>query len=193
MNTKLERLVRLVEENPIAFERYSRDVQQINPLSRVYSIATIINNLDIPKESTILDVGTGYGYGAVLLNALGHTVIGIDFNGDKLRNGLEYWNKLGVDFKLGDSISQALGNEGKLYFSIKDSRNLEAIPKKSIDMITSFYISGYMAGRKGAFRAVDGVLKPGGNLLVTTEGPIQVPSFLRGLAASFASNFPRPE
>lgn len=193
MNPKLENILTLVKNNPIEFNSFSRDIQQINPEARIISISHILDNINLPKNSTILDIGTGYGYGAVLLNALGYNVIGLEFNGDKLQEGMNYWNKLGIEFEHREDISSVTNTTGKLYFSQRDSRRLDELPKQSIDMVTAFYISGYMAGKNGAFREVETILKPQGNLTITTEGPIELPFFLRGVAINVVSRLMGPK
>ena len=189
MNRELERILKLVQENPVEFTRFSNDTQQINPESRVASISHILERVSPLEHSTILDIGTGYGYGAVLLNALGYNVIGLEINQDKLQEGMKYWQRVGIDFEETDDLSIATNSSGKLYFSARDSRNLEEIPSKSIDMVTAFYISGYMAGKNGAFREVGRVLNEEGNFTMTTEGPRQLPAALRGLTVNLASRF----
>ncbi|MBR9691415.1 class I SAM-dependent methyltransferase [Candidatus Woesearchaeota archaeon] len=192
MNSKLERILRLVQENPVEFTRFSGDLQQINPESRVVSISNILERVKLPEHSTILDIGTGYGYGAVLLSALGYNVMGVELNRDKLEEGMDYWKRLGIDFEQTEDLSLATSSSGKLYFSARDSKNLGDIPNQSIDMVTAFYISGYMTGEKGAFREVGRILDEHGNFTMTTEGPIQLPQFLRGLAVNLASRFLGP-
>lgn len=189
MNSKIERILRLVQENPVEFTRFSSDHQQINPISRVTSISKILERVKLPEHSTILDIGTGYGYGAVLLNALGYNVLGVELNHNKLEEGMKYWQRLGIDFEETGYLSSATNSSGKLYFSARDSRNLDDVPDNSIDMVTSFYISGYMLGKNGAFREIGRILNEQRNFTMTTEGPIQLPLFLRGLTVNLASRF----
>ena len=189
MNSKLERILKLVQENPVEFTRFSSDTQQINPESRVVSISNILERVSLPEHSTILDIGTGYGYGAVLLNALGYNVIGLEINKDKLQEGMRYWRRLGIDFEETDDLSLVTNSSGRLYFSARDSRDLKDIPNQSVDMATAFYISGYMVGKNDAFREVGRVLNEEGNFTMTTEGPRQLPASLRGLAVNLVSRF----
>lgn len=189
MKSKLERILKLVQENSVEFTRFSSDTQQINPKSRVASISNILERISLPEHSTILDIGTGYGYGAVLLNTLGYNVIGLEINRDKVQEGMRYWRKLGIDFEETDDLSLATNSSGRLYFSARDSKDLRDIPNQSVDMVTAFYISGYMIGKNGAFREVGRVLNEEGNFTMTTEGPRQLPVSLRGLAVNLASRF----
>jgi hypothetical protein len=61
MYNKLESIATLVKENPVTFRKFSNDIQQVNPLSRVLSISRILERISLPKNSTIIDIGTGYG------------------------------------------------------------------------------------------------------------------------------------
>lgn len=191
--SRLERILQSVRENPAEFRRFSSDEHQINPEARVISIANILERLELPANSTILDIGTGYGYGAVLLNALGYNVLGLEINGDKLREGLDYWKKLGIEFCQISEASSAFRTNGKLYFMARDARDLSDFPDNSIDMATAFYISGYMAGRNGAFAKIHRVLKPQKKLIITTEGPTTLPPLLRGAAVKVLSLVQKPE
>jgi SAM-dependent methyltransferase len=188
MNGKIEKILKLVKENPVEFLRFSNDTQQINSQSRIVSISRILEAINLPKHSTIVDIGTGYGYGAVLLNALGYNVIGLEINKEKLEEGMKYWRSLGIYFEEINNLSLTTNSSGKLYFSARDSKCLEEIPNQSIDMVTAFYISGYMIGN-GAFREVGRILNKNGNFIITTEGPRQLPKYLRGLAVNLASKF----
>ncbi len=191
MKSKLENILKLVQDNPVDFNRFSEDIHQINPESRVKSISSILSRINIPKHSTILDIGTGYG--AVLLNALGYNVIGVEINGPKLKEGMNYWGKLGIDFELTNNLSSVVNASGKLYFSAKDSRNLGEIPDSSIDMVTSFYLSGYMVGKNGAYGDVGRMLKPKGNLTATTQGYSDMPEFFKELMVNLMGEFMEPK
>lgn len=63
------RVIKKVFQYPIKFTQFSKkdDTQQISPEKRLISIDGIINNLEIPENLFILDIGTGFGYGAVYL------------------------------------------------------------------------------------------------------------------------------
>ena len=83
-NKNLDELIMKISSQEKELRGFSKDTQQINPILRVNSIIGILENVDLPKNSTILDIGTGYGYGAVIFSKLGYNVIGIDINKDKL-------------------------------------------------------------------------------------------------------------
>ncbi|MBU1202349.1 MAG: class I SAM-dependent methyltransferase [Nanoarchaeota archaeon] len=193
MNSELEKVLLLTKENPVDFKRFSRDDQQINPELRIKSISNIIKNINLPHKSTIIDIGTGYGYGAVLLNTLGYNVIGIESNEEKLEQGMQYWTRLGIAFSEISCVSNAVNTKGELYFLKRDARNLDDFPGSSVDMATVFYISTYMIGKKSLFNEVGRVLKPEGNLTITTEGHINIPSFLRGPFVKLASKYFKPK
>ncbi|MBL7051184.1 class I SAM-dependent methyltransferase [Candidatus Woesearchaeota archaeon] len=193
MDNKLEKILNLVQNNPVDFCRFSEDNHQINPESRIKSISNIISKINIPKHSTILDIGTGYGYGAVLLNALGYNAIGVEINEAKLKEGMGYWSKLGIDFEFTNDLSSVINSSGKLAFSARDSKNLSDIPNSSIDMVTSFYLSGYMVGKNGAYCGVERILKPKGNLVVTTQGYPNTPEFLKEFTVNLMGKFMEPK
>lgn len=191
MHNQLECIAALVKEKPVTFRGFSSDTQQINPISRVMSISQILERITLPKKSTILDIGTGYGYGAVLLNALGYKAIGVEVNGAKLDEGMKYWRDLGIEFSEVNSASAAC-QDGGLYFLKRDSRNLDDFFDGSIDMASAFYIGWDMITRDGAFRSVGRVLKPQGNFAVTTEGPMRMSHILRKPIVTFASRIAVP-
>jgi SAM-dependent methyltransferase len=193
MNKRVKEIIELVRKNPVDFKRFSNDEQQINPEARVTSIANILGKIDLPAHSTILDIGTGYGYGAVLLNALGYNVLGIEVNEEKINEGMKYWDRLGLDFTEVSTLSTALNLDGKLSFAKMDAKNLGEFPNSSVDMATAFYISGYMLGKKGPFSDVARVLKPNGKFAMTTEGPTQLFPFMRGPVFKLASRLFKPE
>ncbi len=189
MNDKLEKILKLVESTPVKFKTFSNDTQQINPKARVTSIINILGEIQLPiNNSTIVDIGTGYGYGAILLNSLGYNVIGIESNKDKLYEGLKYWRRLGFNFTLINKLSDELRHNRNLYFLPRDARNLEDFPDNSIEMVTAFYISGYMLGKDKAFREVGRILKPGSHFILSTQGPTSVPHLLRGLAVKILTS-----
>ncbi|MDO8622774.1 MAG: hypothetical protein Q7R52_00855 [archaeon] len=195
INGQLKGLVKKIEENIPEFPSFSRDSQQINPLLRMKSIAGIIPNLKLPPEgSTIIDMGTGYGYGAVALNTLGYKTIGIEQNREKLNVGLKYWNKLGIPFKLTENYEEALRTKENLIFINKKADGFENFPICSIDSVTAFYISLDMATEDGALWSIGKILKPKSRLFVTTEGPIKEVSnkFLDEVILELDKNHPIP-
>ena len=193
MISELEKILQLVRANPTEFKRFSGDTQQTSPEARIISISGILERIKLPSNSTIVDIGTGYGYGAILLNAMGYNVLGLEINGDKLKEGMNYWKGLGVDFCETFEVPEAVVTKGKLYFMRRDTRDLSDFPDSSIDMATAFYISGYMTGKNGAFVNVQRVLKPQRNLTITTEGPTILPSFLRAASVKGLSIIQKPK
>lgn len=111
---------------------------------------------------------------------MGHTVIGLDINKDKLDEGTAYWKKIGVNFKYVTHFSEVSKDRG-LYFMNRDGRNLDEFHSSSLDMITLFYVSGYMLGNNGGIlRESSRLLKSESSLIVTTQGPDYfVPEFLK--------------
>ncbi len=187
MNQNLEHVLRAVQKNKVTLKSFSSDERQVNQEGRVISISRILERIPLPKNSTIMDIGTGYGYGAVLLHALGYTVIGIESNADKLSEGMNYWRLLGIDFQQIPGAQSVVDKSNKLYFLQRDARDLYDFADGSIDMATAFYISGYMVKGDGAFRQVARLLSPIGHLTITTEGQVNMPSIVRGSIVRLAS------
>lgn len=190
---KLENILELVGSNPVELKRFSNDIQQINPEARIYSIKGILENINLTSNSTVVDIGTGYGYGAVLLNALGYNVIGVDSNRNKLEEGLKYWEKLGISFKVIDDASEALQSKDQLYFLYRNGRNLGDIPDCSIDMVTFFFIGSYMLGKKGPLPEAVRILKSRSPLIITSEGPIKAPELFRGAVIRLMTYMYKPQ
>lgn len=173
MHPKLEKILRDTKRNNYELEKFSKDIHQISPEKRISSIINIISSIRIPKKSNIIDVGTGYGYGAILFNALGHNVIGIDIFDKKISEGINYWENQGIQAEKNFSFDTATSTNGKLYLENMDSRKINLFPNESVDLVTSFYLSTYMIGKNGAYQNVHKVLKPDGKLLISTEGPLK--------------------
>ena len=191
MRAELQELCNLVRGNPASFKRFSDDLEQVDPSRRVESIAGIAERLEVPAGSRGVDLGTGYGYGAVLLNALGYTVIGIERNRDKLEDGLAYWGRLRVPFKYVSDHFFSSVSEGDLCFTHRDIRNLSNVADASLDWATAFYISSYMFSER-AFDEVGRILRPNGSFVISTEGPRQFSPFLRKLVSSVGERMLRP-
>ncbi|MEM4325895.1 MAG: class I SAM-dependent methyltransferase [Candidatus Pacearchaeota archaeon] len=169
------------------FSKFTLDINQKKPALRVLSILEIMKNLGIPRNKFILDFGTGFGYGAVVLSFYNNNVVGVEINRKKLREGVRYWKKLGINCNIIKGFSDIKGRG--LYFLERDCANLEDFPAESIDLITAFYVSGYMFKGKSVFKNVGRVLKRGGQLIISTEGfniPF-FPIFLKELTLKFLS------
>lgn len=192
MKAEFERIHDLIRGASASFKRFSNDPEQVDPFRRITSIASILEQVDIPRGSRIADVGTGYGYGAVLLHSLGCPVIGLERNKAKLEEGLAYWTRLGVPFTYSSQPSIAFHGDNPLCFTHRDSRYLRDALDVSVDWATAFYISGYMLPQ-GAFDDVCRAVRPGGHFLVSTEGPKILPPRLRGVVARVGSNLFGPE
>jgi len=176
-----EVLEKIANNGNFKLEKFSDDIQQVSPELRVHAISNIVSALDIPSDSSIIDIGTGYGYGAVLLNVLGNNVIGLEIFDKKLENGIKYWEKQGIKIEKNYDLEKAVFTNNKLYFANMDSRKINHFPDSSVDFVTSFYLSAYMLGKNGAYQNVHKVLKPNGKLILSTEGVLNVPEFARGL------------
>ena len=187
------RTLELVGGNPVEFKRYSSDRQQVNPSKRMISIDTLLSRLEIPPDGTVLDIGTGYGYGAILLADRGNRVIALERNKEKILEGVDYWRKLGYDCDFQTSLDGALDNSSQIVFIHGDSSSLNGVPGGMVDGAFSFYISGYMLIDKGTFNDISRVLKPESRFILSTEGPTKLPYFLRRTAVKVLANLCVPK
>jgi SAM-dependent methyltransferase len=174
----IDELMDKVEFYDSNLKRFSDDKQQINPKLRLDSILKIVKTLNIEPDSIIVDVGTGYGYGAVILRSLGCTVLGVESNKDKLYEGMNYWKTLGVEFKEITNAVDLFSSDG-LYFLARNASHLTELPDSSVDLITSFYLSGYMIRKNGAYNSCSRILKKSSRLIITTQGHDVLPKMIR--------------
>ena len=182
-----------VMETSVDFTRFSQDEQQIDPIKRLSSIDTILDALGAPQGETVLDLGTGYGYGAIALASRGNKVIAVESNGDKLREGTEYWRNLGISFEIRDTFEEALQCDGPIVFMNRDIRNRGVESSKKFDSAYCFYVSEYMLTGEKVFESLTSTLKPGARFILTTEGPTKLPLFLRRSAVRILANCCLPQ
>ncbi|MEM4755920.1 MAG: methyltransferase domain-containing protein [Candidatus Woesearchaeota archaeon] len=193
--SSLEHLVEQLQQAPTLFTSHPQDMHQCNPLSRIQSIAVLLSSFSFPSNAgefpfqspLILDIGTGYGYGAVVLHTLGYTVLGVELNKKKLEEGLHYWSKQGIDFSVSSDPASLSLRPGTLSFLYADATSLPSSYHQRFDAATSFYVSRYMLKPSGVLFAAHQYLKSKGTLLITTEGPKHLPSWLRHAVVMFLS------
>ncbi|MEO0312404.1 MAG: hypothetical protein RIQ89_2061 [Bacteroidota bacterium] len=102
------------------------------------------------KGKNVLDVGCGLAYGTALMAADANTITGLDYDGDTIAHNEERYQAIkNLNFKQG---------------------TIPPIPfdDNSFDVITSFQFIEHIALQKEFLAECMRVLKPGGNLLVTT-------------------------
>ena len=106
---------------------------------------------NLPKKETVraLDLGTGVGYFAYLLNDLGCDVTAVDYSADMIRGAEEF--------------SKALGYSG-IRFLQMDAQNLE-FPDESFDLIVTRNVTWTLPDAEAAYREMCRVLAPGGRIL----------------------------
>ncbi|MCI5066634.1 class I SAM-dependent methyltransferase [bacterium] len=156
-----EQLERLIPESQYA------------PLQRLRSIGRIIDHCELPATgSLVLDVGTGFGYGAVLLGSLGYKVVGIDSNEDRVRRGIALWNAVGLP--VGESAQPSLSKDGSVILIHSSVADIEAEAVEKVDAATCFFLSGYMLKGDGALHQVAKHLKQGAPFFASTEGDISL-------------------
>lgn len=187
MREMLENVLEAVHRTPAPFLPFCRDIHQVDPEARLRSIAEIAQHLPLPAISDgcetplILDIGTGYGYGAVVFNMLGYHAIGIDNNKDKLRCGLDYWSTIGVPFLEISKPRELPNGIPQLCFMHRDMRDLHDFADNAADFAASFYVSRHKLGFHSPYGEVKRVLKERSYFAITTSGINRrfVPTFMR--------------
>lgn len=151
---------------------------QYSPFQRLRSIGRVIDNSELPPTgSLILDVGTGFGYGAVLLSSLGYRVVGVDSNKDRVERGNTLWNAVGQPLsESSDLISSADNGVSLIHSSVAD---IAPVVTSKFDAATCFFLSGYMLEAGGALHQVAEHLKLGAPFFASTEGDIALPPLER--------------
>ena len=100
----------------------------------------------------VVDLGCGRGEWLALLRTAGVTARGVDANAAFVAAG----RARGLDMELGDALGY-----------------LEALPPDSVDMVTAFHLIEHLDTEEllALMEAANGVLRPGGCLLLETPNP----------------------
>ncbi len=164
MNNKPKRKKLKVGPNLRAF---SADSWQLRPRQRMAHVSAVLQvllkrNLLVPKGKA-LDIGTGFGYGAIALSKIGLEVHGFDICKGRLNEGL---SKI-VGAENGIKSAQKVRVNNKLYFSASRSGRVQE-KDNSFDIAFSFYTSPYIFESKN-LAEYSRLIKPGGKLVVTTD------------------------
>lgn len=170
-NKKLDKIIEKAERVPPAFPMVSNDTYQLYPAGRLKSIGKIVDSLQLKEDSRIVDIGTGFGYGCVVLSQYGHQVLGIESLPQKHQASVDYWKKLGLELRTLLDSEPPFRNGSPIELINTQSNSLPNIQDNSIDYVTAFFIGTYMLGQHGAFADVARILKDGGEMIVSTEGP----------------------
>ncbi len=112
-------------------------------------ISLLIKELDIPKNSKIIDLACGKGRHSVFLNRLGFEVLGLDLSKASILHNKQFENS-------------------KLKFSVHDMRNEispEILPEKADAVFNLFTSFGYFEDKKvdeKVFQSVSNILQENG-------------------------------
>lgn len=112
-------------------------------------IRNLVGNLELKKDSRILDLACGKGRHAITLHEMGYNVLGVDLSEN--------------------SIKEAKKNcKERLEFRVHDMR--EILTGESFDAVVNLFTSfGYfedMADNESVVRSVNSMLKPGGIFVI---------------------------
>lgn len=112
-------------------------------------VASLMQVLNLPPHSRILDLACGKGRHSRFLHSLGHNVLGVDLAANSIRLASE-WRTSGLDFRVGDMR--------------------EAQGKEEFDLVLNLFTSfGYFDSEEDNLKVLSAIktaLKPGGRLLL---------------------------
>jgi SAM-dependent methyltransferase len=112
-------------------------------------VASLMQVLNLPHHSRILDLACGKGRHSRFLHSLGHEVLGVDLAANSIQLASE-WKAPGLDFRVGDMR--------------------EAQGKEEFDLVLNLFTSfGYFDSEEDNLKvlsAIKSALKPGGRLLL---------------------------
>ena len=112
-------------------------------------VASLMQVLNLPVPSRILDLACGKGRHSRFLHSLGHEVLGVDLAANSIQLASE-WKAPGLDFQVGDMR--------------------EAQGKEEFDLVLNLFTSfGYFDSEEDNLKvlnAIKSALKPGGRLLL---------------------------
>lgn len=196
INHRLKVLIDLVKSAPKqALEQLNPEPQYL-PLNRVESIVGICLSWELPPlGSKIIDVGTGYGYGAAVLSAMGYEVLGIDLNQDRLERGMKFWKSL--NWPVENMGASGVGSS-KMFLLASKISDLGPEHFNQFDAGTCFFLSEYMGESGGAFHDVARFLTGRAKFFASTEGDMtksesararhleQIASMLKNREVSFS-------
>ena len=115
-----------------------------------------VEELALPKSSSILEIGCGAGYMAVKLAQKGFTVKAIDHASSMISLASNY------------AIQKGLGN--LIHATVEDVHNLTFL-SCSFDLIIALGVVVWLHNLEQGFREISRVLKPGGHLIISMDNP----------------------
>jgi ubiquinone/menaquinone biosynthesis C-methylase UbiE len=140
--------------------RYWRDVYQEGSLSahiyrqRQSSVLAMVDQLELPARSRILEVGCGAGLTTVALAGRGYTVDAIDTVGEML----ELTRQAALDAGVGPQVRTSLSSALEINF-----------PAQRFDLVVAMGVLPWLRHPKEALSEMGRVIKPGGHVIVTAD------------------------
>ncbi|OGY93841.1 MAG: hypothetical protein A2406_00620 [Candidatus Komeilibacteria bacterium RIFOXYC1_FULL_37_11] len=162
---KIDSLLEKLKTVDIDLEQETADQEQLNPYERMLSIRNVWETIKdkLHNPETALDVGSGFGYGTVMLDAQGIKTVGIENVPAKNEQALELFNQLDITLKEIDKIDF----ENSPAILETDFNKLS--DQEVTDLITMFYLSGELISNPETLKTCEKLLKTNGQMILSTE------------------------
>lgn len=147
----------------------THDLEQLKPLARMQSIAKVWEAVvkEFGAIETAIDIGSGFGYGAVFLALQGIKVLGIENIAAKIRQAQALFKRLGVNISLCDGFG--FSNSPALMHA--DILTVQTTVK--VDLLSMFYVSAELIAHPKLLEQSVKLLKPGGRICISTEADVE--------------------
>jgi ubiquinone/menaquinone biosynthesis C-methylase UbiE len=133
-----------------------------------------IEELFLPKSSSVLEIGCGAGYMAVALARMGFTVKAVDHASSMI--------------ELTNICAKQKGLENRIHATIEDAHNL-TFGGCAFDLIVALGVVDWLHDLRKGLHEISRVLKPGGYLVLSMENPYRwwrdPPLFIQGVVKKF--------
>ncbi|MBI1806216.1 MAG: class I SAM-dependent methyltransferase [Ignavibacteria bacterium] len=131
-----------------------RDLQSQIYQQRREVILDMIDEISLPTNAHILEVGCGAGYTTVELARRGHRIEAIDTVPDML----ELTQNLALEHRISDRVKTSIGDTYNLHF-----------PDDSFDFAVAMGVLPWLQSPLKAIREMHRVLKPSGFIIITAD------------------------
>jgi SAM-dependent methyltransferase len=131
------------------FQRHSVNYGRSHILANTDDVAAALSGIEIPPDSSALDLATGGGHTAVYLASRGYSVIAADISAAMLESARTLAAERGMSLELG------LHEAEKLPYS-----------ENSFNLVSCRVAAHHFSDREAFIREVTRVLKPGGHFLL---------------------------
>ena len=162
---KIDSLLDQLKTVDIDLEQKTSDTEQLDPYQRMLSIKNVWETVKdkLHNPETALDVGSGFGYGTVMLDTQGIQTVGIENVPAKNQQAIELFEQLGVALKEIDKIDF----ENSPAILEADFNKLS--DQEVTDLITMFYLSGELISNQETMKTCEKLLKTNGQMILSTE------------------------